>query len=531
MRVEDTDQARTVLDAESRLYKDLKWSGLSWDEGPDVGGPYGPYRQSDRLETYTKYAAQLIDEGHAYRCFCTPEQLDQMRTISMQEGNPTIYNRTCTHVPPDVSARRAANGEPHCVRFRCDHAPVVHDLVYKEYAKPGPEDDFIIIKQDGFPTYHFANVVDDYLMKITHVIRGAEWLVSTPRHVALYDAFGWTPPLFAHVGLLVNEEKQKLSKRHGDVDIASWRDRGILPAALLNYVMLLGWSPGKGLKGQSEVMDLEEMVSKFHLRFTKGDITVNEKHKNLQKGHLKRLSQTDSPESFTSVLLPAVEAHIRKYEAERQESIENQGKASGDSIAQKIGPLMPLAKPRHGTDDGVVSRDYLEKLLQIDIQQYTTAAEFVLRNKYLIWTIRPAVHSAALLKETARMLGVSTVDPDDATTLQKETPRSIPELVVMLRDVLRDIGEDRWEQHAIKTAVAPFLQIVYARVKRRDDGEGSAAVDTETEPWGYHLTRWVVAASEPGPSIPCAIELLGKAETMRRLDLASEIAVEITNKK
>lgn len=211
-----------------------------------------------------------------------------MRTISMQEGNPTIYNRTCTHVPPDVSARRAANGEPHCVRFRCDHAPVVHDLVYKEYAKPGPEDDFIIIKQDGFPTYHFANVVDDYLMKITHVIRGAvssnrsqiliyaffklitavqEWLVSTPRHVALYDAFGWTPPLFAHVGLLVNEEKQKLSKRHGDVDIASWRDRGILPAALLNYVMLLGWSPGKGLKGQSEVMDLEEMVSKVRTSF------------------------------------------------------------------------------------------------------------------------------------------------------------------------------------------------------------------------------------------------------------------------
>lgn len=122
---------------------------------------------------YTKYAEQLLNEGHAYRCFCTPEDLDQMRAISMQEGSPTIYNRTCTHIPPDVSARRAANGEPHCVRFKYDHPPVVNDLVYKVYKKPGPEDDFIIVKRDGYPTYHFANVVDDHLMKITHVIRGA----------------------------------------------------------------------------------------------------------------------------------------------------------------------------------------------------------------------------------------------------------------------------------------------------------------------------------------------------------------------
>ncbi|KAI1760144.1 hypothetical protein GGR53DRAFT_523315 [Hypoxylon sp. FL1150] len=528
LRVEDTDQARTVADAESRLYEDLKWSGLSWDEGPDIGGPYGPYRQSDRLETYTKYAAQLIDEGHAYRCFCTAEQLDQMRTISMQEGNPTIYNRTCTHIPPDVSARRAANGEPHVVRFRCDYAPVIHDLVYKGYAKIGPEDDFIIIKQDGFPTYHFANVVDDYLMNITHVIRGAEWLVSTPRHVAIYDAFGWTPPLFAHVGLLVNEEKQKLSKRHGDVDIASWRDRGILPATLLNYVMLLGWSPGRGVRGQSEVMNLDEMVSKFYLRFTKGDITVNEKYRNLQKVHLRLLAQSGNPKSFTSVLLPAVEAHIRKYEAERQESLKAKDEATaadGDSFVQKLGPLVPLAQPRDGTDDDMVSRSYVERLLEIDVGQYTTAAEFVQRNKYLLWTIPAATYRAALRKETAgvtRLLVLSKIGtvPHSVYT--------ISQLVAKLREALQKIGGDdgdgdnRWDQWAIKERPVTFLQSVQA-VSERREGEGEE-VTVRISDWGFHLARWVLAASEPGPSIPCAIEFLGKAETMRRMDVAYEIA-------
>ncbi|KAI1781447.1 hypothetical protein F4818DRAFT_399056 [Hypoxylon cercidicola] len=524
LRVEDTDQARTVQDAEPRLYEDLKWAGLSWDEGPDVGGPYGPYRQSDRLKTYTEYAAQLIDDGHAYRCFCTPEQLDQMRTISMEAGNPTIYNRTCSHVPPDVSARRAANGEPHCVRFRCDHVPVVNDLVYKAYTKPGPEDDFIIIKQDGFPTYHFANVVDDHLMKITHVIRGAEWLVSTPRHVALYEAFGWTPPVFAHVGLLVNEDRQKLSKRQGDVDIASWRDRGILPATLLNYVMLLGWSTGKGVKGRDEVMSLDEMVSKFRLRFTKGDIIVNQKDRSLQWGHVKRLMKTGRPESFTDVLVPPVAAHIRMYEAQLQECIRTESQADFP-LAYKLGSLVPLARPRDGADgDGVVSKSYVEKLLQLDIKQYTEAKSFVQRNKYLIWTIRPAAYREALRKVMASMQAVLTVDAADLPppAPRPKTPRTIPELIASLRDILQGIADDRWQQDAIKKAIEPFLLSVRARLGRRRGIDFTV----ETVAWGYALARWIIAASDPGPGVPCAMELLGKAETLRRVDMAHEIATE-----
>ncbi|XXG96723.1 mitochondrial 37S ribosomal protein rsm10 [Hypoxylon texense] len=536
LRVEDTDQARTVSDAEPRLYEDLKWAGLSWDEGPDVGGPYGPYRQSDRLETYTKYAAQLIDEGHAYRCFCTAEQLDEMRTISMREGNPTVYNGTCIPIPPDVSARRAANGEPHCVRFRCDHAPVVNDLVYKAYAKPGPEDDFIIIKQDGFPTYHFANVVDDYLMKITHVIRGAEWLVSTPRHVALYEAFGWTPPQFAHVGLLVNKEKQKLSKRHGDVDIASWRDRGILPVTLLNYVMLLGWSFGIGVKGRDEVMSLNEMVSKFDLRFTKGDIIVNEKDKFLQKEHIKRLARAGDPASFTSVLLPPVEAQIRKHQADLQEYIRTRGEAGGP-VARRVGPMVPLARPRPREeveeDDGdVVSRCYVKNLLRLDIQQYKDAASFVLRNKYSIWTIRPLAYREALRRETAGILALSTiphVNPSAprAAAPPPETPRTIPELVALLRDVVRGVGDGRWEVRAIRKAVMGLLTSVHARTRtQRELGGGAATTVVDTERWGFALARWILAASEPGPNVYCTMELLGKEETMRRIDVAYEIAIE-----
>ena len=186
-----------------------------------------------------------------------------MKARNIQGGESTLYNGTCSHISPDESAQRAADGESHCIRFKSEHAPtVVRDLVYGLYKKPGKEDDFIIIKRDGYPTYHFANVVDDHLMEITHVVRGAEWLISTPRHVALYQALGWNPPEFAHVGLLVDRNGQKLSKRHGDIDITSWRDRGILPVALLNYVMLLGWSPGRGVTSQQEVMDIDEMIKK-----------------------------------------------------------------------------------------------------------------------------------------------------------------------------------------------------------------------------------------------------------------------------
>lgn len=261
LRIEDTDRSRTVLDAEVRLYEDLKWAGLNWDEGPDIGGPYGPYKQSERLSFYHKHIRQLLDHGSAYRCFCRPEDVAAMQKNLLGDGRRMLYNGACSHINPDESARRAANGETHCVRFKYEYPPNAHDIVYGTVADRGDWGDFVILKQDGFPTYHFANVVDDHYMKITHVIRGAEWLISTPRHIALYNALGWNHPVFAHVGLLVDAEGQKLSKRNHDIDIRSWRNRGYLPSALLNFLMLLGWNPRWG-KTRKDVMDMDDMISK-----------------------------------------------------------------------------------------------------------------------------------------------------------------------------------------------------------------------------------------------------------------------------
>ncbi|KAI2777690.1 hypothetical protein F4815DRAFT_480304 [Daldinia loculata] len=547
LRVEDTDQSRIVEDAETRLFEDLRWAGLSWDEGPDVGGDYGAYKQSERLEVYHQHAEQLINEGLAYRCFCTPEDLDQMRSINIQEGKQPIYNGTCSHISPDASARRAANGEPHCVRFKCGQQPVVNDLVYGYYKQPTVEDDFIIIKQDGYPTYHFANVVDDHLMEITHVIRGAEWLVSTPRHVALYEAFGWQMPLFAHVGLLVNEERQKLSKRHGDVDIASWRDRGILPSTLLNYVMLLGWSMGKGVKGQQEVMDLNDMVKRFHLGFTKGDITVNSKHEYLQKAHVKRLAQAHGPSHVSHILLPALTSRVQKYEDARNADSEDPAPAPAPDVNSKIvselGPMVPLASDT--TTTATISKPYLDQVLQLDMQNYKDAETYVSRNRFLIWQVPESLYRSSLQEETAsvdqiytdRELGTPVEedlqeeeeeeydDEDDEEEERQDKdeyryPQTVSELTAALRDILEALEDSEWTKTGIEGAVLPFLRSIYATSKTSEPGSSYQ----EPQLWGYHLLRWVVAGSRPGPSLIPSLVVLGKEETMRRVEEAYEIA-------
>ncbi|KAF3352732.1 hypothetical protein VdG1_08669 [Verticillium dahliae VDG1] len=269
IRVEDTDQTRLVEDALPRLLKDLKWAELDWDEGPDIGGPFGPYVQSERLHHYTKHAEHLIETGHAYRCFCTAEELERHKQQTLDGGSLVNYPGTCRSVPPDQAARRAANGESHVVRFRSEGRPSFTDVVYGRYQKNEDESDFILMKTDGYPTYHFANVVDDHLMEITHVIRGVEWLISTPKHIALYDAFKWTPPTFAHAGLLCGPNGEKLSKRNRtiDIDIGAYRDQGILPSALNNWLALLGWSPSKNASAKGDVFpSMDELAKKVKFR-------------------------------------------------------------------------------------------------------------------------------------------------------------------------------------------------------------------------------------------------------------------------
>ncbi|KAJ9638773.1 Glutamate--tRNA ligase mitochondrial [Coniosporium tulheliwenetii] len=268
LRIEDTDKVGrfwTIPDAERRLYEDLRWAGLQWDEGPEVGGPHGPYRQSERTPLYQSHAHKLLDSGHAYRCFCSAERLHQLAEQRAALGVATDYDRTCASIPKDESDERAAKGEQHVIRLLVpEDYPEFNDLVYGHVGRGKKKrrqdmvayEDPILLKTDGLPTYHLANVVDDHHMKITHVIRGDEWLPATPKHLAMYDAFGWEPPQFAHVALLVDEKGRS--------------SIGIFPETLVNFVALLGWSHNRG----NDCMDMEKLIERFHTKFTKGNAKV-----------------------------------------------------------------------------------------------------------------------------------------------------------------------------------------------------------------------------------------------------------------
>ena len=262
LRIEDTDQSRARGDSEQMIYDALHWVGLSWDEGPDVGGPHAPYRQSERASIYKEHAQILLASGRAYRCFCTEDRLAKLRITQQAEKLPLGYDRHCRGIAQDVSVRRAAT-ETFVVRLA---VPLEGTITWKDEFREGEQqravvdiDDQVLLKSDGLPTYHLANVIDDHLMEITHVIRAEEWMSSTPKHVLLYQAFGWQPPKFHHMPLLRNADKSKISKRKNPVSINYYRDAGFLPYALLNFLGTMGWSFG----GDRELFTLDEMISVF----------------------------------------------------------------------------------------------------------------------------------------------------------------------------------------------------------------------------------------------------------------------------
>jgi glutamyl-tRNA synthetase len=265
LRIEDTDQERYTPGSEQAILEALRWLGLSWDEGPDVGGPHGPYRQSERLTIYREHVATLVASGKAYRCFCTRERLDALRKQQMAAKASFLgYDGHCRGLPPGLAEQRAAAGEPHVVRLLVPReegaTTVVVDRLRGEVAFAHAEiDDQVLLKSDGFPTYHLANVVDDHLMGVTHVVRGEEWLSSTPKHVLLYAAFGWQAPEWYHLGLLRNADKSKLSKRKNPVSIIHYRELGFLPSTFLNFLATLGFSMGD----DRERFTLAEMVDAF----------------------------------------------------------------------------------------------------------------------------------------------------------------------------------------------------------------------------------------------------------------------------
>jgi len=264
LRIEDTDKKRYVEGAVENLLKTLEWAGIDFDEGPRIGGESEPYFQSQRLEIYKKYADDLINKGKAYYAFDTPERLQHLREQQQKLNQQTMYDKFALTLSQDEVGKKLENGETYVVRLNVqpNETVVVDDLIRgKVEFDTNIVDDQVLIKSDGFPTYHLANVVDDHLMEITHVIRGEEWLSSTPKHVLLYEFLGWEKPVFAHLPLLLNPDKSKLSKRQGDVAVEDYRNKGYLKEALINFVALLGWNPGD----EQEVFTMKELINKFSL--------------------------------------------------------------------------------------------------------------------------------------------------------------------------------------------------------------------------------------------------------------------------
>ncbi len=264
LRIEDTDQLRSTRESEQQIYDALRWLGIEWDEGPDVGGPHGPYRQSERGAIYKKYSDELVSKGHAFPCFCSAERLDQVRAEQQARKETPRYDGHCMHIAADEAQRRIAAGESHVVRMKVpsEGICVVPDMLRGDVEIPWDRMDMqVLMKADGLPTYFLANVVDDHLMGITHVLRGEEWLPSAPKLIKLYEYFGWEQPALCYMPLLRNPDKSKLSKRKNPTSVTFYQRMGFLPEAMLNYLGRMGWS----MPDEREKFTLQEMIEHFDI--------------------------------------------------------------------------------------------------------------------------------------------------------------------------------------------------------------------------------------------------------------------------
>ncbi len=290
LRIEDTDQTRLVPEAQENLIHSLSWAGVTFDEGPHKGGEYGPYVQSQRLELYQKHAAQLVEQGDAYPCFCSVARLEEMREKQRQRKQPPRYDGLCRRLSKEEAQAKIQEGLPYVIRMKIIHSQgnyTFNDLIRGDISfQPTQIDDQVILKTDGFPTYHLANVIDDHYMKITHVIRGEEWLSSVPKHIQLYRYFKWEEPQFAHLSLLLNTDRSKLSKRQADVAVEDYMKKGVLPEALVNFIALLGWHTDT----MQELFTIDELREVFSLdRIGKSGAVFNTEklewmnHKYIQK--------------------------------------------------------------------------------------------------------------------------------------------------------------------------------------------------------------------------------------------------------
>lgn len=316
LRIEDTDQERYVEGAVEVIYKTLKDIGLNWDEGPDIGGPVGPYVQSERMGMFKKYAEELVEKGEAYYCFCDKERLEEVKAIQEASGIMPMYDRHCRNLSKEEVQAKLDAGTPYVIRQKVplDGEVTFHDVLYGDITVDcSTLDDQILIKTDGMPTYNFANVVDDHLMGITHVVRGNEYLASAPKYNLLYKAFGWEVPEYIHVEHIMKDKQHKLSKRDGDASYEDLMEKGYLKEAVINYIALLGWAP----KGENEIFSLEELIKEFDINGLSKSPAIFDpmKLKAINGKYIKALT----PEKFAEYAIPYIKQSVKREDVDLNE--------------------------------------------------------------------------------------------------------------------------------------------------------------------------------------------------------------------
>lgn len=415
IRIEDTDRTRFVEGALEQALEVFAWAGLEWDEGPKLQvtsdkvqviqeGSYGPYIQSERLAIYRKHADELLEKGKAYHCFCTPQDLEQMRSEQQARKEPPRYDGRCLRLSKEEVRQRLEKGEKHVLRLNVPHDETIAftDLVYGAISVNSNDIDHqVLMKSDGFPTYHLAVVVDDHLMAITHVMRGEEWLPSTPKHVLLYQAFGWEMPAYCHLPNILGENKKKLSKRTGDVSVESFRQQGYLPAALINYIALLGWNPGD----EREFFTLEELVKEFDIKKINkaGAIFDYKKLDNINGQYIRRLS--------------------------------------ADEL---YGLCLPYLEEAYGDRLGSYSEEYVKKALAVEQERLKKLAD-VVEGTRLFFTDELAYDKELLYwKKTLQN------DPTEVEMITAEVLREV-------RHVLEAISDEQWTAADLQEAVFAYI--------------------------------------------------------------------------
>ena len=408
LRIEDTDQERLVEGATEKIYKSLKLAGLNWDEGPDVGGPVGPYIQSERKDMYLPYAQQLVREGKAYYCFCTKEELAERRAAAEAEGKTWKYDKHCLHLSPEEIQAKLDAGVPYVIRQNIPESGEASfdDVLYGHISVDCSElDDNVLIKADGLPTYNFANVIDDHTMGITHVLRGNEYLSSTPKYNLLYDAFGWEKPVYIHLTPVMADSTRKLSKRHGDPSFEDLLDEGYLKDAVVNYISLVGWNPGDN----REFFTMDELIEAFSLEGLSKSPAIFDKNKCrwMNAEYIRRMT----PEEFTAAAMPWYEkagiAHMDKEILQRnlQPRVEVFGElpAMVDFLTKmpEFGEELYFSKKMKTNADTArrdlpVIIDTLEKLPEWTEESVHTAllnlaAEQGVKNGVILWPARIAM--------------------------------------------------------------------------------------------------------------------------------------------